>query len=127
VSTITKEQLFAAAPETTAVNIERLGGEIRIKALTRGGRKAWMEAVTAGDPDAMEVLIVESVVEPALTRADVKKLNDLDEKVLDEIFAAITEFNGWGISKDDEARRETLKKVAEGDLSVDEALGTFRS
>jgi hypothetical protein len=125
-STISKEQLFAAAPQTTTGKIEKLGGDIKIRALTRGARKAWMEAVNANDPDAMEILVVESLVEPALTRADVKQLNKLDEKVLDEIFAAISEYNGWGADDRDAAQREALEQVAAGELSVDEALSSFR-
>lgn len=126
-STVTKDQLFAAAPEIATVNIPRLGGDIKIKALTRGARKAWMEAITNNDPDAMEVLVVQSLVEPALSLADVKKLNEVDEKVLDEVFAAISEFNGWSARPGDDSRREILKKVADGDLEVEEALASFRS
>jgi hypothetical protein len=125
-STITKEQLFAATPQTATVEIKKLGGSIKIKSLTRGARKTWMEALSASDPDAMEVLVVESVVEPELTRADVKKLNALDEKILDEILAAISDFNGWGSESDEQERRETLRKVADGELGVEEALASFR-
>lgn len=125
-STITKEALLAAAPQTATIRIEALNGEIKIKALTRGARKNWMAALQNNDPDAMEILIVESLIEPALTRADVKKLNEMDEKVLDQIFLAISDFNGWGENGDKESRRATLNKVADGEVSVDEALASFR-
>ena len=125
-STISKEALFAAVPQTATIKIERLGGEVKIKALTRGARKAWMEAVNAGDPDAMEILIAESLVEPALAKADVKKLNEIDERVLDEIFVAISEFNGWSGDNSADARRDLLNKVADGEVGVDQALATFR-
>lgn len=126
-STITKDQLLSATPQTATVRIERLNGEIKIRALTRGARKAWMDAMSSNDPDAMEVLVVESVVEPALTRADVKRLNEVDEKVLDELFKAISDYNGWNAIPSDEERRQVLNKVADGEVSVDEALATFRA
>jgi hypothetical protein len=126
VSKITKDALLGAAPQTTVVKLERLGGEITIKALTRGARKAWMAALQAGDQDAMEILVVESLVEPELTRADVKKLNEVDERVLDEVFNAISDFNGWGGDASTETRRDLLNKVADGEVSVDQALATFR-
>jgi hypothetical protein len=125
-SKITKDALLGAAPQTVTVKIEKLGGEITIKALTRGARKAWMAALQAGDQDAMEILVVESLVEPELTRADVKRLNEVDERVLDEVFTAISDFNGWGGDSSTEARRELLNKVADGEVSVETALATFR-
>lgn len=125
-SKITKDTLLGAAPQTATVKIDKLGGEITIKALTRGARKAWMAALQAGDQDAMEILVVESLVDPELTRADVKKLNDVDERVLDEIFTAISDFNGWGGDSSTETRRELLNKVADGEVSVETALATFR-
>jgi hypothetical protein len=125
-STISKETLLGAVPQTATVTLERLGGEVRIRALTRGARKAWAEAMQAGDKDAIEILIIESLVEPALTRADVKKLNEVDERVLDELVEHIGLFNGWGTDASTEARRELLNKVADGEMSVDQALATFR-
>ncbi len=125
-SYITKDALLAAAPQTTTVKLERLGGEIKIRALTRGARKAWMEAMQAGDKDAIEILVVESLIEPALARADVKKLNEVDEKVVDEIVEHIGIFNGWSGDGSSDARRELLNKVADGEVSVEQALASFR-
>lgn len=125
-STITKDQLLSATPQTATVRIERLNGEIKIRALTRGARKAWMDSIANNDPDAMEILVVESVVEPELTRADVKRLNEVDEKVLDELFKAISDYNGWSATNSEEERRAVLNKVADGEVSVEEALLTFR-
>ena len=102
-------------------------GEITIRALTRRAKKALVEAVLAGDKDADEILIVESLVEPALDRADVKKLAEMDSKAFDALAQAIGEFNGYGTDIDEADRKEMLTKVAEGEVSVESALATFRA
>lgn len=126
-SIVTKEQLLAAVPQSTTVEIKALGGEVKIRSLSRGARKAWMEAVQAGDLDAMEILIAESLVEPTLSRKDVSGLNAVDERVVDELFVAIRDWNGWGEAGDESGRRELLNQLAEGEVGVDEALARFRA
>jgi hypothetical protein len=64
--------------------------------------------------------------QPALARADVKKLNEVDEKVVDEIVEHIGIFNGWSGDGSSDARRELLNKVADGEVSVEQALASFR-
>jgi hypothetical protein len=124
---LTKDQLLGISPETKTVEIAALGGEITIRALTRRAKKALVEAVLAGDKDADEILIVESLVEPALDRADVKKLAEMDSKAFDALAQAIGEFNGYGTDIDEADRKEMLTKVAEGEVSVESALATFRA
>jgi len=126
--TLTKEALFGAAPQTTSVELKSgplAGSSVVIRSLSRGARKAWSEALTAGDIDASEVLIVESLVEPKLERKDVKTLQEVDERVIDELLAAIASFNGWTKDTDSE-RRELLQKVADGEVSPEEAASSFR-
>ena len=65
-----------------------------------------------------------TMVEPKLTPADIQGLNSVDMRVVEEIIAAIIEFNGWG-AKPEEARVELLKKVADGEVSPEEAARTF--
>ena len=93
--------------------------------MSRGARKAWAEAISSGDPDATEVLLVESLVEPALERKDVKALGAIDEKVIDELVGAIAMFNGW-VGNKDQDKLDLLKKVAEGEVQPEAALPTFR-
>lgn len=126
-ATLTKEQLLGIAPETKTIEVPALGGAVTIRALTRKAKKALVEAVIAGDKDADEILIVESLVEPALERADVKKLAEMDSKAFDALTKAIGEFNGYGAELDEIERKEMLTKVAEGEVSVDDALATFRA
>jgi hypothetical protein len=96
-----------------------------IRSLSRGARKAWSEAISANDNDATEILILESLVEPKLEPKDIKALSQVDEKVVEELLSAIASFNGW-IGDQDAPRRETLQRVADGDLTPEEALKSFR-
>ena len=125
---LSREALLGAAPQTTTVELQNgplAGSSVVIRSLSRGARKAWAEAINAGDPDATEVLLVESLVEPALERKDVKALGAIDEKVIDELVGAIAMFNGWVGNKDQE-KLDLLKKVAEGEVQPEAALPTFR-
>lgn len=125
---LTKEALFGALPQTTTIELKAgalAGQTVTIRSLSRGARKAWNEALANGDADATEILIIESLVEPKLERKDIKALAELDEKVGDELLAAIVSFNGW-VRSSDEVRLEALKKVADGELSPEEALPSFR-
>ena len=126
-ATLTKEQLLGIAPETKTIEVPALGGAVTIRALTRKAKKSLLEAVIAGDKDADEILIVESLVEPALERSDVKKLIEMDSKAFDALAKVIGEFNGYGAELDEVERKEMLAKVAEGEVSVEDALATFRA
>lgn len=126
-ATLTRERLIGAAPETTKITLTTgdLAGEVVvIRSLSKGARQAWAEAIAAGDSDASDILLIESMVEPKLSPADVQALNSVDVRVVEEIIAAIIEFNGWG-AKPEEARVELLKKVADGEVSPEEAARTF--
>jgi hypothetical protein len=101
---LTREALLGAAPQTQTVELKSgvlAGQTIVIRGLSRGARKAWTEAIAAGDLDATEVLVIESLVEPKLERKDIAALGAVDEKLIDEIVGAIAEYNGW--VKDDAA------------------------
>jgi hypothetical protein len=126
--TLSKEALLGAAPQTTTIELKRgplAGSSVVIRSLSRGARKAWSDALGAGDPDATEVLIIESLVEPKLDRKDVKALGEVDETVIEELLSAIAAFNGWTRDADD-VRLELLNKVADGEVRPEEALPTFR-
>jgi hypothetical protein len=125
---LSREALLGAAPQTTTVELKDgplAGSSVVIRSLSRGARKAWAEAISSGDPDATEVLLVESLVEPALERKDVKALGAIDEKVIDELVGAIAMFNGW-VGNKDQDKLDLLKKVAEGGVQPEAALPTFR-
>lgn len=119
-STLTREALLGAAPQTQAVELKGgvlAGQTIVIRGLSRGARKAWTEAIAAGDLDATEVLVIESLVEPKLERKDIAALGAVDEKLIDEIVGAIAEYNGW--VKDDTAGEKPAGEEAAADGSAD--------
>jgi hypothetical protein len=125
---LSKEALLGATPQTTTVEFKSgplAGSSVVIRSLSRGARKAWSEAISANDNDATEILILESLVEPKLEPKDIKALSQVDEKVVEELLSAIASFNGW-IGDQDAPRRETLQRVADGDLTPEEALKSFR-
>lgn len=126
-ATLTRERLIGAAPETTKITLNTgalAGDTVVIRSLSKGARQAWVEAMAAGDSDASDILLIESMVEPKLTAADIQELNKIDVRVVEEIIAAIIEFNGWG-AKPEQARVDLLKKVADGEVSPEEAARTF--
>jgi hypothetical protein len=51
----------------------------------------------------------------------------MDSKAFDALAQAIGEFNGYGTDIDEADRKEMLTKVAEGEVSVESALATFRA
>lgn len=108
---LSKEELLRPRHITETVFMNSLGGEVVFQSMTHRVRKEIQDETKAGTPefddDLMTMLsIVESVVEPKLTRDDIEKLREQDASIIDEFSLHIATLNMFG-------RGEELKKESD--------------
>lgn len=127
-ATLTREKLLAARPQTKTVSIAGgpLDGEtFDVQSLSVASGNAWREASQEDVTTANIALVVESIVEPKLEKADVEELAQLDEHAFESIVLGISDVNGWS-GPAQKAQLDILEKVKAGELSPADALPSLR-
>lgn len=99
---ISKEQLLTPRQLEEDVTLESLGGTVKIRSLSHGQRQdiqgKCMDPDTGQfDTDKMTMLsLVEAIIEPDLTEADIEALRTQDASIIDELQVAIASLNLMG-------------------------------
>lgn len=100
-SRLSRDQFLQQRPREEEVPIAGLGGTVLLRTITHGLRKELRAKAGFGTPEwdddhFTRLLIVHSVVDPELTEADVRTLEDQNMTVYDEVVMAITMFTMVG-------------------------------